>query len=260
MKKPKLILIAGPCVVESEFMVDLIMRHLIKIKEELDVELIFKASFKKANRTKATSFTGIGDKRALHAIKTVGEYYKIKTITDVHSIEDVRLAEKYVDILQIPAFLCRQTDLIRAAGETGKIVNIKKGQFVSAQSMLHALAKLPPGIEAYVTERGTMFGYQDLIVDFRGIQIMKEFGCKVIIDITHSVQKPNQEDGVSGGDPNFISLYGNLGIVAGVDGIFMEVHPHPQTALSDASSMLDLSLAKEMVQKFVKLKNAYETI
>lgn len=251
-------LIAGPCVVESKENCFEIAEKLIQITDKLAIPYIFKASFKKANRSKLSSFTGIGDQKALEIIAEVRNYFKVPVITDIHTEEDAELASQYVDVLQIPAFLSRQTDLLVAAANTGKLVNIKKGQFMSAESMKFAVEKvLQSGSnKIMLTERGTMFGYQDLIVDFRGIPEMKKNGFPVILDITHSLQQPNQTSGVSGGLPELIETIAKAGIAVGVDGLFMETHPEPAKALSDGANMLPLAKVEELLQKLTILKKA----
>lgn len=254
-------LLAGPCVVESEDNCFEIAEHLVNITTELKIPYIFKASFKKANRSKLDSFTGVGDEAALKIIEKVKNTFKIPVVTDIHSETDALLAANYVDILQIPAFLCRQTDLLVAAGRTGKVVNIKKGQFLAADSMKFAADKVVQtgNIQVMLTERGTMFGYQDLIVDYRGIVEMKHFGFPVIMDITHSLQQPNQSSGVSGGKPELIETIARAGIVVGADGIFMETHPNPAEAKSDGANMLPLSQVNSLLQRLVKIRQLVNT-
>jgi 2-dehydro-3-deoxyphosphooctonate aldolase (KDO 8-P synthase) len=249
-------LIAGPCIVESEENCFEIAERLVTITEKLKIPYIFKASFKKANRSKLDSFTGIGDEAALKIIAKVREAFKVPVVTDIHTEEDAELAARYVDILQIPAFLCRQTDLLVAAGKTGKIVNIKKGQFLAPDSMKFAADKVVQtgNTQVMLTDRGTMFGYQDLIVDFRGIAEMKKTGFPVIVDITHSLQQPNQSSGVSGGKPELIETIARAGIAVGADGIFMETHPDPANAKSDGANMLPLAQVDQLLQRLVKIK------
>lgn len=251
-------LIAGPCVIENETQPFEIAEQLLEISNRLGLKLIFKASYRKANRSKLDSFTGIGDKKGLEILKKIRETYKLPVITDIHSAEEAKTAAEYVDILQIPAFLCRQTDILTAAAKTGKIINIKKGQFLSAQSMQFAAKKVAEsGNERIMlTDRGTMFGYQDLIVDFRGIPTMKAFGYPVIMDITHSLQQPNQSQGVSGGIPEMIETIAKAAIAVGADGIFMETHPEPSKAKSDGANMLPLSQVESLLQKLIKIKQA----
>jgi 2-dehydro-3-deoxyphosphooctonate aldolase (KDO 8-P synthase) len=254
-------LIAGPCVVESEKNCFEIAEKLVDITNRLGIPYIFKASFKKANRSKLTSFTGIGNLEALEIIEKVKEHFKVPVVTDIHTEEDAELAARYVDILQIPAFLCRQTDLLVAAAKTGKVVNIKKGQFLAPESMKFAADKVVQSgnNRVMLTDRGTMFGYQDLIVDFRGITEMKKTGHPVILDITHSLQQPNQSSGVSGGLPGLIETIARAGIAVGVDGLFMETHPDPSKALSDGANMLPLYDVENLLVKLIKIKQVVNT-
>ena len=254
-------LIAGPCVVESEENCFEIAEKLMAITDKLQIPYIFKASFKKANRSKLDSFTGIGDEEALQIIAKVKETLKVPVVTDIHTEKDAEMAAKYVDILQIPAFLCRQTDLLVAAGKTGKIVNIKKGQFLAPDSMRFAAEKIiqSGNNKVMLTDRGTMFGYQDLIVDYRGIVEMKKWGYPVILDITHSLQQPNQNSGVSGGRPEMIETIARAGIVVGADGIFMETHPNPAQAKSDGANMLPLSQVEQLLQRLVKIRSVIKS-
>lgn len=249
---------AGPCVIENEQMPFEICEKLKEICERLDIDLIFKASYRKANRSKIDSFSGIGDEKALKILGEIRKKYSIPVVTDIHSAEEAEMAAKYVDILQIPAFLCRQTDLLLAAAKTNKIINIKKGQFLSAQSMKHVADKvLSVGNEKIIlTDRGTMFGYQDLIVDFRSIPIMQSFNFPVVMDITHSLQQPNQSEGVSGGMPQMISTIAKAAIAVGANGIFMETHPNPSQALSDGKNMLALDQVESLLEKLIKIKKA----
>ena len=251
-------LLAGPCVVEDENMAFPIAEHILKITEKLKIPFVFKASYKKANRSKFDSFSGIGDKKALEILREVGVKYKIPVVTDIHTAEEAVLASKYVDILQIPAFLCRQTELLKAAGETGKVVNIKKGQFVSGSSMRFAVDKVrSTGNErVMLTERGSMFGYGDLVVDYRNIPEMQKAGVPVVLDITHSLQQPNQESGVTGGRPDLIETIAKAGIAAGVDGIFVETHPNPSIAKSDGANMLQLDYLEKLLTSLVKIRQA----
>jgi 2-dehydro-3-deoxyphosphooctonate aldolase (KDO 8-P synthase) len=235
-------LIAGPCVVENTSTPFEIAEKLQQICKRLEIPFIFKASYRKANRSKQSSFTGIGNEKALKLIQKVGKEFSIPTITDIHTEAEAYTAAKYVDALQIPAFLSRQTDLLIAAAKTGKLVNIKKGQFMSPQSMMFAIHKVRNAGNANVlcTDRGTMFGYQDLIVDFRSVPIMKKFGSPVVVDCTHSLQQPNQEKGVTGGQPEMIETIARASIAVGADGLFIETHPKPEIALSDGANMLRL--------------------
>jgi len=253
------LLIAGPCVVESRELVEATAERLCEISQRYAIPFVFKSSYRKANRSKADSFTGIGDIRALEILKEVREKYSVPVITDIHNPDEAAMAAGYVDILQIPAFLCRQTDLLVAAAKTGKWINIKKGQFVSGRSMRFAAGKVREAgnDKIMLTERGNMFGYQDLVVDFRNIPEMKSIGVPVIMDITHSLQQPNQDSGVSGGNPEMIETIGKAAIAAGADGIFIETHPDPARALSDGANMLRLS---EMESLIIKLKTIYRTI
>lgn len=251
-------LMAGPCVIENEQMPFEICERLKEICERLDIDLIFKASYRKANRSKIDSFSGIGDEKALKILGEIRKKYALPVVTDIHSAEEAEMAAEYVDILQIPAFLCRQTDLLLAAAKTNKIINIKKGQFLSAQSMKHVADKvLSVGNDKIIlTDRGTMFGYQDLIVDFRSIPIMQSFNFPVVMDITHSLQQPNQSEGVSGGMPQMISTIAKAAIAVGANGIFMETHPNPSQALSDGKNMLALDQVESLLEKLIKIKKA----
>jgi 2-dehydro-3-deoxyphosphooctonate aldolase (KDO 8-P synthase) len=249
-------LIAGPCVVESEGLCFEIAERLVAITNDLKIPYIFKASFKKANRSKSDSFTGIGDETALKILAKVKETFKVPVITDIHNEHDAEVAAQFVDILQIPAFLCRQTDLLEAAGRTGKMVNIKKGQFLAPGSMKFVADKIVQtgNSRIMLTDRGTMFGYQDLIVDYRGLVEMKETGVPVVLDITHSLQQPNQSSGVSGGKPTLIETIARAGIAVGVDGIFMETHPNPAEAKSDGANMLPLSQVERLLLRLLKIR------
>ena len=255
-KENSFLLIAGPCAIESEEIAMEIAEKIHKISQKLDINFFFKGSFKKANRSKIDSFTGIGDKKALEIIKKVGNSFSIPTTTDVHETKDVSLAAKYVDVLQIPAFLARQTDLIVAAAKTSKIVNIKKGQFMNPSSMKFAVDKVldSGNNKVIITERGNMFGLQDLVVDFRGIPKMKEY-APVVLDVTHSLQQPNQPSGVTGGNPELIETIAKAGMAAGVDGLFIETHPFPENAKSDGKNMLPLDELETLLVKLLKIKS-----
>ena len=254
-------LIAGPCAVEGEEMAFEIAEKIFDITNRLKIPFIFKGSFKKANRSRIDSFTGIGDNKALEILKKVGKKLNIPTITDIHEIKDAELAAKYVDVLQIPAFLVRQTDLLVAAAKTGKHVSLKKGQFMSPESMSHAVKKIKDSgnNNTIITERGSMFGYQDLIVDFRGIPAMKEF-APVVLDVTHSLQQPNQSSGVTGGRPEMIETIAKAGIATGVDGIFIETHFDPQNAKSDGANMLNINKLESLLEKLVIIRKATNSI
>ncbi len=249
-------LIAGPCVIEGETMAINIAGQILRLCEQYKIPFIFKGSYRKANRSRIDSFSGIGDKKALGILKKVNKEYGIPVLTDIHTSEEASLAADYVDILQIPAFLCRQTDLLIAAAKTGKFVNIKKGQFLSPDSMKFAVDKVINSGNKHVmiTDRGTMFGYHDLIVDYRGISVMKGFGIPVILDVTHSLQQPNQLTGVSGGKPEMIETLARAGVAAGVDGIFIETHPDPLNALSDGANMLHLNKLEELLSNLVRIR------
>ncbi|MDD4646344.1 MAG: 3-deoxy-8-phosphooctulonate synthase [Bacteroidales bacterium] len=249
------ILIAGPCVVENREIVFETATALKEITSRLGIPLIFKGSYRKANRTRSDSFTGIGDIPALEILADVRKHFGIPVITDVHESCEVEMAAKYVDVLQIPAFLCRQTDLINAAARTGKPVNIKKGQFLSAGSMRYGVEKIleTGNKNIMVTERGSSFGYGDLVVDFRSVPVMKAWGFPVILDITHSLQQPNQSGGVTGGQPHLIETIARAGIASGVDGIFMETHPNPAKALSDGANMLPLAQADKLLSNLLSI-------
>jgi len=258
LKTNNFFLIAGPCVVEDDKIPFDIAEEVVRICDRLHIPYIFKASYKKANRSRLDSFTGIGDREGLEVIKQVGEKFKIPTLTDIHSVEEAKIAAEYVDILQIPAFLCRQTDLLIAAAKTGKFVNIKKGQFLSSESIRFAIDKvwLSGNGKVMVTERGNNFGYQDLVVDFRNIPEMQKFNVPVVLDVTHSLQQPNQGTGVTGGLPHLIETIAKAGIAAGVDGIFIETHPEPHNARSDGANMLDLQKLENMLHKLIKIRQA----
>ena len=249
-------LLSGPCVVESEEIVFETAQRIKEITDRLKIPFIFKASYRKANRSRLDSFAGIGDEKALNILKNVKEKLQIPIVTDIHTEEEAAMAAKYVDVLQIPAFLCRQTNLLVAAAKTGKIINIKKGQFLSPSAMKFAADKVvQSGNEKVMfTDRGTMFGYQDLIIDYRGIPEMQEIGYPVILDITHSLQQPNQSSGVTGGKPELIETIAKAGIAVGVDGIFIETHPNPAIAKSDGANMLNLNYLDNLLTKLVKIR------
>jgi len=251
-------LIAGPCAIESEKMALDIAKVVKRITTDLKIPYIFKGSYRKANRSSIHSYTGIGDEKALKILRKVAETFDLPVTTDIHTDEEAEMAAEYVDILQIPAFLCRQTSLIAAAANTGKIVNIKKGQFMSPESMAHAVLKVKEcnNDKVMLTERGTTFGYQDLVVDYRGIPIMQSFGVPVIMDCTHSLQQPNQPSGVTGGKPGLISTIAKAAIAVGGDGIFLETHPNPAEAKSDAANMLPLDQLETLLVKLVNIRQA----
>jgi 2-dehydro-3-deoxyphosphooctonate aldolase (KDO 8-P synthase) len=250
------LLIAGPCVIESEKVIFETADHLKMLSDKYQLPFVFKSSYKKANRSKSDSFSGIGDIKALKILAEVRKRYSVPVITDIHNPDEAEIAAGYVDILQIPAFLCRQTDLLVAAAKTGKWVNIKKGQFLSGSSMRFAVEKVRESGNSNImlTDRGNMFGYQDIVVDFRNIPIMKNIGVPVIMDITHSLQQPNQEDGVTGGRPEMIETIGKAAISVGADGIFIETHPNPTVAKSDGANMLKLSEMDNLLKKLVTLR------
>ena len=249
-------LIAGPCAIESEEMANKIAEKLIKITDSLKIPLIFKGSFKKANRSRIDSFTGIGDINALKILKNIADAYKVPILTDIHEIKDAEIAANYVDIIQIPAFLARQTDLLVAASKTKKHISIKKGQFMSPESMEHAVKKVKDSgnNKVMITERGSMFGYHDLVVDFRGLKTMKKY-APVILDVTHSLQLPNQNSGITGGRPEMIETIARAGVAAGVDGIFIETHFDPKNAKSDGANMLNINKLEKLLQNLVAIKN-----
>ena len=251
-------LIAGPCVVEDTESPVEIARILVELTDKYQIPFIFKASYRKANRSKSSSFTGIGDEKALEVLARIRQMFRIPVVSDIHSESDARLAAQYVDVLQIPAFLCRQSELLIAAGETGKFVNIKKGQFSSAETMHFAVEKVREtgNNNVMLTERGTTFGYTDLVVDFRNIPVMQQAGVPVILDVTHSLQQPNQPAGVTGGRPDLIPLMAKLGITSGCEGLFMETHPEPSKAKSDGANMLRLDLMDNLLGELVSLKKA----
>jgi len=251
-------LIAGPCVVESEELLMEVADTVSSTCKKLGIPYVFKSSYRKANRTSASSFTGLGDETALQLLKKTGEKYKLPVTSDIHAHDEAALSAKYIDILQIPAFLCRQTDLLVAAAETGKIVNVKKGQFVSGPSMKFAVEKIVKAgnDKVMLTERGNSFGYQDLVVDYRNIPWMQEHGVPVIMDCTHSLQQPNQVSGVTGGNPQLIGTIAKAAIAAGADGLFIETHPNPSVAKSDGANMLRLELLESLLEELVRLRKA----
>ena len=250
-KSDNFFLLAGPCVIEGEEMALRIAEHVVKLTDKLNIPYVFKGSYRKANRSRLDSFTGIGDEKALKVLQKVSR-------TDIHSAEEAAMAAEYVDVLQIPAFLCRQTDLLVAAAQTGKIVNIKKGQFLSPGAMRFAADKVVEAgnDQVMLTERGTTFGYQDLLVDYRGIPEMKSFGHPVILDVTHSMQQPNQTSGVTGGMPQLIETIAKAGVAVGVDGLFMETHEDPTVAKSDGANMLKLDLLEGLLTKLIRIRQA----
>ncbi|WP_117883759.1 3-deoxy-8-phosphooctulonate synthase [Aureibaculum luteum] len=254
-------LLAGPCAIEGEEMALRIAEKIISVTDKLEIPFIFKGSFKKANRSKVDSFSGIGDEKALKILQKVSKTFGVPTVTDIHESGDAYLAAQYVDVLQIPAFLVRQTDLVVAAAKTGKVVNLKKGQFMSAESMKHAVNKvIDSGNEkVMITDRGTMFGYQDMIVDFRGIPTMKQFGT-TILDVTHSLQQPNQTSGVTGGRPDMIETIARAGIATGVDGLFLETHFDPANAKSDGANMLHLDHLEKLLTNLVAIRKTINTL
>ncbi|HET8736830.1 MAG TPA: 3-deoxy-8-phosphooctulonate synthase [Pricia sp.] len=254
-------LLSGPCAIEGEEMALRIAERIVEVTHKLKIPYVFKGSFKKANRSRVDSFMGIGDEKALKILRKVSETFKVPTITDIHVPEDAAMAAEYVDVLQIPAFLVRQTDLVVAAAETGKVVNLKKGQFMSPESMKHAVAKVTDSDndQVWITDRGTMFGYQDMVVDFRGIPTMKQF-APVVLDVTHSLQQPNQTSGVTGGRPDLINTMARAGIAAGVDGIFMETHFDPAHAKSDGANMLHLDHLETLLTNLTVLRKTVNSL
>ena len=251
-------LIAGPCVVESEELLDLVASRVSSLCNKMGIPYIFKASYRKANRTSSGSFTGIGDEQALSLVQNTGRKYKIPTTSDIHAHDEAVPAAAFVDVLQIPAFLCRQTDILVAAAETGKVINVKKGQFLSGPAMKFAAEKIRKAgnYKIIFTERGNSFGYQDMVVDYRNIPWMQEHGVPVVMDCTHSLQQPNQSGGVTGGNPKMISTISMAAIAAGADGLFIETHPDPAQAKSDGANMLQLDLLENLLMKLVKLRKA----
>ena len=254
-------LLSGPCAIEGEEMALRIAEKIVSVTDKLNIPYIFKGSFKKANRSRVDSFTGIGDEKALKILRKVSETFEVPTVTDIHDVQDATMAAAYVDVLQIPAFLVRQTDLVVAAAKTGKVVNLKKGQFMSPESMQHAVTKVMDSgnQQVTITDRGTMFGYQDMIVDFRGIPTMKQF-APVVLDVTHSLQQPNQSSGVTGGRPDMIETIARAGIATGVDGIFIETHFDPANAKSDGANMLHLDHLEKLLTNLVALRKTVNNL
>lgn len=248
-------ILAGPCVIEGEDMALRIAEHLVGVCDRLRIPLIFKGSYRKANRSRIDSFSGIGDEKALKILKKVSDTFAVPTVTDFHSADEAAMAAEYVDILQVPAFLCRQTDILVAAAKTGKVVNIKKGQFLAPEAMEHAVKKVKDSgnDKVLITDRGTMFGYYDLVVDYRGIPVMQQ-QAPVVLDITHSLQQPNQASGVTGGKPALIETVARAGVAVGVDGLFLETHFDPKNAKSDGANMLDLSLFEGLMERLVSIR------
>jgi 2-dehydro-3-deoxyphosphooctonate aldolase (KDO 8-P synthase) len=251
-------LLAGPCVVESEELITEVAEKVSAICQKLGIPYVFKSSYRKANRTSASSFTGLGDEVALQMLKRTAQKFNLPVVTDIHSPEEAAMAADFVDILQIPAFLCRQTDLLVAAAKTGKIINVKKGQFVSGEAMQFAVEKIKNAgnDKVMLTERGTTFGYQDLVVDYRNIPAMQAHGVPVIMDVTHSLQQPNQTSGVTGGNPQLIGTIAKAAIAAGADGLFIETHPNPAVAKSDGANMLKLDLLENLLEQLVRIRKA----
>ena len=258
LKINRFFLLAGPCVIEDEESPFKIAEHLVKITKCLDIPFVFKGSYRKANRSRLDSFQGIGDEKALNVLKNIAKQFNVPVVTDIHSCEEAAMAAEYVDILQIPAFLCRQTDLLVAAAKTGKTVNIKKGQFLSGDSMRFAVEKVQQSGNQSImlTDRGNFFGYQDLVVDYRNIYDMQKNNVPVIMDVTHSLQQPNQTGGVTGGKPELIELISKAAVAVGADGLFMETHPNPAQAKSDGANMLRLDLVENLLIKLVKIKES----
>ncbi|HUH27410.1 3-deoxy-8-phosphooctulonate synthase [Gelidibacter sp.] len=254
-------LLCGPCAIEGEEMALRIAEKVLAITDKLQIPYVFKGSFKKANRSRIDSFTGIGDEKALKILRKVSETFDIPTITDIHEISDAAMAAEYVDVLQIPAFLVRQTDLVVAAAETGKVVNLKKGQFMSPEAMKHAVQKVKDAgnEKVWITDRGTMFGYQDMIVDFRGIPTMREY-APTVLDVTHSLQQPNQSIGVTGGRPDMIETIARAGVVNNVDGLFIETHFDPANAKSDGANMLHLDNLEKLLTNLVAIRKTINSL
>ena len=255
-------LMAGPCVIEGEDMALRIAERIKHLTDKLQIPYIFKGSYRKANRSRLDSFTGIGDEEALRILQKVGREIGVPTVTDIHESEEAALAAEYVDVLQIPAFLCRQTDLLIAAAKTGKVVNIKKGQFLSGEAMKFAVDKVQESGNPNVilTERGNSFGYSDLVVDYRNLPVMQRFGVPVVMDVTHALQKPNQSSGVTGGQPALIEIIAKAAIAVGADGLFIETHPTPATALSDGANMLPLDQLEGLLTRLTRLRDAVRSM
>jgi 2-dehydro-3-deoxyphosphooctonate aldolase (KDO 8-P synthase) len=251
-------LMAGPCAIEGEEIAMRIAEQIVTLTDKLEIPFIFKGSYRKANRSKGDSFTGIGDEKALKILEKVGQTFGVPTVTDIHESEEAAMAAAYVDVLQIPAFLCRQTDLLIAAAKTGKVVNVKKGQFLSAGSMKFAVEKIydSGNRKVILTDRGNTFGYQDLIVDYRGLPEMQGFGVPVVMDVTHSLQQPNQSSGVTGGKPQLIETIAKAAIAVGADGLFIETHPDPANAKSDGANMLQIDLLEDLLVKLIRVRQA----
>jgi len=260
-KSDNFFLLSGPCAIEGEDMALRIAEKIVRITDALEIPYIFKGSFKKANRSRVDSFTGIGDEKALKILQKVSQTFGLPTVTDIHEISDAALAAQYVDVLQIPAFLVRQTDLVVAAAKTGKVVNLKKGQFMSPESMKHAVQKVldSGNNQVAITDRGTMFGYQDMVVDFRGIPTMKAY-APVVLDVTHSLQQPNQTSGVTGGRPDMIETIARAGIATGADGIFIETHFDPSNAKSDGANMLHLNHLERLLTNLVAIRKTVQSL
>lgn len=250
--------LAGPCVVESEELLEEVAEKVAAICKNLGIPYIFKSSYRKANRSSGSSFSGLGDDIALKMLQKVGKKYSLPVVTDIHTAEEAAIAAKHVDVLQIPAFLCRQTDLLIAAAQTGKIVNVKKGQFASGEAMKFAVEKIrnAGNDKILLSERGTTFGYQDLVVDYRNIPAMQAHGVPVVMDVTHSLQQPNQSTGITGGNPQLISTIAKAAIATGADGLFIETHPNPAVAKSDGANMLKLDLLEGLLEQLVKIRKA----
>jgi 2-dehydro-3-deoxyphosphooctonate aldolase (KDO 8-P synthase) len=250
-------LMAGPCVVENEELLFTVAEKVSAVCQRLGIPYIFKSSYRKANRTSSTSFTGLGDEVAMELLKKTGSAFSLPVVTDIHSPEEAAIAANYADVLQIPAFLCRQTDLLVAAAKTGKVINVKKGQFVSGEAMQFAVDKIRKAgnDKVLLCERGTTFGYQDLVVDYRNIPAMKKY-APVVMDVTHALQQPNQTTGVTGGNPHLIGTIAKAAIATGADGLFIETHPNPSKALSDGANMLQLDLLEPLLEQLVKLRKA----